>query len=37
MLKKEEYHYFRDKDNHQHKMEEYYRFLDKNKIIEFVA
>jgi len=37
MLKKEEYPYFRDKYNHKHKMEEYYRFLDKNKIIEFVA
>ena len=37
MLKKEEYHYFRDEHNHQNKINEYYNFLKKNKIIEFVA
>lgn len=27
MLKKEEYHYFRDEDNHRKKMDEYHKFL----------
>jgi transposase len=30
MLKKEEYHYFRDKENHRKKMDEYYSFLEKS-------
>ena len=33
MLKKQEYHYFRDKNNHQKKMEEYAKFLEKNNVI----
>ena len=33
MLKKGEYHYFRDKKNHQYKMSGYYKFLEKNKIV----
>jgi len=33
MLKKQEYPYFKDKNNHQKKMEEYYKFLKKNNII----
>ena len=37
MLKKGEYHTYRDKRNHQQKMEAYYRFLGEHKIIEFVA
>lgn len=37
MLKKEEYHYFRDEQNHENKMRNYYKFLEKKKIIEFIA
>jgi hypothetical protein len=33
MLKKGEYHYFRDENNHRGKMEEYYNFLKKNNIV----
>jgi len=33
MLKKGEYHYFRDKKNHQYKLSGYYKFLEKNKIV----
>jgi len=29
MLKKGEYHYFRNRDNQEPKMEEYYRWLNK--------
>jgi len=33
MLKKEEYHYFRDPLNHRMKMEEYFRFLEERAIV----
>ncbi len=32
MLKKQKYHYFRDEKNHQMKMNEYYKFLERNNI-----
>jgi len=33
MLKKGEYHYFRDKNNHKYKLGVYFKFLEKNKIV----
>ena len=33
MLKKQQYHYFRDEKNHLKKMNEYCKFLEKNNII----
>jgi len=33
MLKKEEYHWYRDSKNHKKKMMEYDRFLEKNSLL----
>ena len=33
MLKKQEYHYFRDEKKHLMKMNEYYKFLERNNIV----